>query len=149
MLVITSKQGMQLLAPPILGSVLFVMCLVVSRATGSLNRYTWKGLLAAAGLATYAVYLTLWQDEISRMWHSFPLVVVFGALLSLAFPASLFYWIWRVQVAAKAEQVPVLPDDIRKPSASTRLIRGFVLVWGLVNLGGLLIAIIYSFFRNP
>lgn len=149
MLVMTGKQEMQLIAPLILAAVFFVFLLVLARLTGDLNRYTWKALLAAAGLGAYALYLTMWQNEIGGLWHSFPLVVVFGVLLSLLAPCGLFYWIWRVQAAAKAEKIPVTSQNIKPVSGFTRVFRRIVLVWGALNLLGLLIAVIYSFFRKP
>lgn len=57
------------------------------------------------GLLAYALYLTFWQNEIKYLWYSSPLILVFGLLLSLLVPSGLFYWIWRVQVAARAEKV--------------------------------------------
>lgn len=144
----TDKQEMQLVAPLILSGVFFILVSLIWHGMGDLNRYTWKTLLASAGLIAYALYLTMWQDEIIGLWNSFPFIVVFGTLLSLIVPCGLFYWIWRVQVAAKVESIQAAPAATKPVSSSTRLIRGLVLVWGCVNLLGLLIAIILSLFRR-
>ncbi|HYL82633.1 MAG TPA: hypothetical protein VE263_00235 [Candidatus Angelobacter sp.] len=145
----TDKQEMQLVAPLILSGVFFILLSLIWRGIGDLNRYTWKALLASAGLIAYALYLTMWQNEIIVLWNSFPLVVVFGALLSLIVPCGLFYWIWRVQVAAKAEKTPAASESIKTGTSSRRLFNGVVLAWGVVNLLGLLIAIIHAFLRRP
>jgi hypothetical protein len=100
----TDKQDFQLVAPLIGGGGCFILCLLWTRMTGDLNRYTWKALLACGGLLAYALYLTFWQNELKELWHSAPSVLVFGLLLSLAVPCGLFYWVWRVQVAAKAKR---------------------------------------------
>jgi ATP/ADP translocase len=101
----TSKQEFQLIAPLIAGLGFFILASVWIGITGNLNRYTWKALLASAGLFAYALYLTVWQNELKELWHSVPLVLVAILVLSLGLPCGLFYWIWRVQVAAKAEQL--------------------------------------------
>lgn len=145
----TDKQWIQLVAPLVIGCVFLVLVSLVWRGIGDLNRYTWKALLASAGLIAYALYLTMWQDEIRGLWHSFPVIILFGGLLSLIVPCSLFHWIWRVQVTARAERIPAPPEDMRPMSSSRRVFRGVVLVWGTLNLLGLLIAIIHSFLRKP
>jgi hypothetical protein len=100
----TSKQEFQLVAPLIGGIGFFILALVWMGITGNLNRYTWKALLASGGLVAYALYLTCWQNELKELWHSVPLVLVSIVVLSLSIPCGLFYWIWRVQIEAKAEQ---------------------------------------------
>jgi len=145
----TDKQEMQLIAPLAISGVFFIIVSLTWRGLGDFNRYTWKALLASAGLVSYALYLTMWQDEIINAWHSVPLIVVFAALLSLIVPGGLFYWILRVQVAAKAETAAMPSDSIRTMRSSTRLFRGVVLVWSAANLLGLLAAIIHSYFRKP
>lgn len=100
----TDKQEFQLIAPLIAGGGCFILLLVLTRMTGDLNRCTWKALLASGGLLAYTLYLTFWQNEIRSLWHSSAVVLVFGLLLSLLIPFGLFYWIWRVQVAAKAQK---------------------------------------------
>jgi hypothetical protein len=146
------KREMQLVAPPILGGALYVLYLVWSLATGNLNRYTAKALLAAAGLAIYAGYIILWQNEIKDLWHSSPLVVVFGLLLSLLAPFGLFYWIWRVQVGAKAEIFSLgskrRSELLDAESNFARQVRFAVLIWGGANSLGLLFAIFHSVIRK-
>jgi hypothetical protein len=149
MLVMTDRQLMQLIAPLVIGGVFFVLVSIVWRGIGDLNRYTWKALLASAGLIAYALYLTMWQDEVKSLWHSFPLILAFGLLLSLIIPCGLFYWIWRVQLAAKAERDPAGSESTKVDPGSTKLFKGVVLVWGVANTLGLLIAIIHSFLRRP
>jgi hypothetical protein len=100
----TSKQEFQLIVPLIAGVGFFILALVWTGITGDLNRYTWKALLASGGLVAYALYLTVWQHELKELWHSVPLVFVSILLLSLVIPCGLFYWIWRIQIAAKAQQ---------------------------------------------
>jgi hypothetical protein len=147
MLVITDKQEFQLVAPLAMGGGAFLLFLLLMRMTGDLNRNTWKALLAAAGLITYALYLTMWQNEIRRLWTFSPPVATFGVLLSLFVPSGLFFWIWGVQLAARREgmgQEPRLP----KTDRLTELFRLFVLIWGTVNFLGLLIAVVYSIVRR-
>lgn len=133
MLVMTDKQEFQLIAPLVAGGGCFVLLLLFTRMTGDLNRYTWKALLASGGLLAYALYLTFWQNEIKQLWSSFPLVLVFGLLLSLMFPCGLFYWIWNVQIAAKAERVAVeatgAVEIAKTEPPSTRLFRSAVFMW--------------------
>lgn len=149
----TDTQLFQLVVPLVCGGGFFMLLLIGTRVTGDLNRYTWKALLASAGLLTYAAYLTFWQDEIVQMWLSRPLVLVFGLLLSLTLPCGLFFWIWRVQVEAKAERVAVKAGSavktVQTHSSSAKLFQSAMLAWGIINLVGLLIAIVNAFFRNP
>lgn len=151
--VMTDKQLFQLVVPLLGGAGCFILLLLGTRVTGDLNRYTWKALLASAGLLTYAVYLTFWQDEIKQMWWSRPVVLVFGLLLSLTVPCGLFYWIWRVQVEAKAERVALATGSAvtiaKTHSSSAKLFRSAMLAWGIINSLGLLMAIISAFFRKP
>ena len=116
MLALTDKQEMQLVAPLFGGAGFFVLSLLWFLATSNLNRYTWKALLACAGLVAYALYLTVWQNEIREVWRWSRLLVMFGILLSAIIPFGLFYWIWRVQVGAKIEKTGSRPNGSAPPT---------------------------------
>jgi hypothetical protein len=142
MLVITNKQEFQLLLPLIGGLGFVVMCVLLFRGTGDLNRYTFKALIASGGLLAYALYLTVWQNELKYVWSMWPLVLIFGLFMSLIVPIGLFYWIWRVQVSAKVSGALIAPPNAPALSPFTKLFRAAVLIWGMINLIGLLVAII-------
>jgi hypothetical protein len=116
MLALTDQQEMQLVAPLGGGAGFFVLSLFWFLATSNLNRYTWKALLACAGLVTYALYFMVWQNEIREVWQWSRLLVIFGILLSAIIPFGLFYWIWRVQVGAKMERAGSRPNGSAPPT---------------------------------
>jgi len=146
----TDRQEFQLVAPLIMGGAAFILFLILARITGDLNRFVWKALLACAGLISYALYLTVWQNEIKELWHFSPLIVVFALFLSLTIPVILFMSVWRVQVGARAERAEASSDvqsELAKPiPGAQKLARWVVLVWGLANLVGLLATVIHSYF---
>jgi hypothetical protein len=144
----TDKQVFQLIAPIVVGFGFFLLALLLGRTTGDLNRYTWKALLASGGLLAYALYLTFWQNEMKELWAFSPALLVLGLLFSLLFPAWLFYWIWTVQTAARAEQVIIVKPNHPSGSPSAKIFRSVFLVWGVVNLLGLLIAIVRVFLKH-
>jgi hypothetical protein len=148
----TDKQWFQLVAPPIGGLGFFVLALVLARATGDLNRYTWKALLASGGLISYVVYLTFWQDEIKNAWGEAPYLVILGLLSSTIVPIGLFYWIWRVQMGAKAERAALGSISetaaVRIASTSSKVFSLVVLLWGIANLLGLLVAIVHALLQR-
>lgn len=145
----TSKQEMQLIAPLAAGAGFFLMMCIVTARTGELNRYTAKGLLACSGLLSYALYLTLWQDEIKALWYLSPLLVVSGVLLSLTIPAGLFTWTWHVQTVARAQSNVAAFNGSERTAPVQALTRRVLFVWGLVNLVGLAAMLAHLlFFRS-
>ena len=152
MLVMTDKQEFQLVAPLVAGGGCFVLLLLATRLTGDLNRYTWKALLSGRPPSD-ALDPTFWQNELTQMWLAWPLVLVFGLLLSLTIPCGLFLWIWHVQVAAKADRVAAAAGSrvqiVKTDSSSTKLFRSVVLAWGTINLLALVVAIIHAFLGKP
>jgi hypothetical protein len=145
---VTDRQWIQLVAPPIVGLGFFLLVVIFMRGTGDLNRYSWKALLASAGLLTYAGYLTLWQTEIKNAWYVAPFLVIIGLFATLIIPIGLFYWIWRVQIGAKTEGLVSTANPTRSVSVGRKVFRLIVLIWGIANLLGLLAASISAYFRR-